>query len=180
MVPVGSVFPGLDEDGTPASSDYYPPLTRDGAAGAPGTDRVDATRPTPARCGWADEPRWSPALATRTSGMSPAVPPPLIANSTTIAPPSVDLLDRRWRDLALAGPRQLSLVCAETRRGHSSPTAPPWPWRPSNASTNHRRQRVAAGVFDSRLSAPSTRVPRPSSPTVTAVGGLEEFDLINR
>jgi hypothetical protein len=47
MVPVGSTFLGLNEDGTACSSDYYLRLTGDGGKMLKGQIALTATRPTP-------------------------------------------------------------------------------------------------------------------------------------
>jgi hypothetical protein len=47
MVPVGSSFLGLDEDGTVCSSDYYLRIAGDGALMLKGQMALTATRPTP-------------------------------------------------------------------------------------------------------------------------------------
>jgi len=47
MVPAGSGFWALDEDGTPCSADYYLRLTRDGGRMLKGQLGLTATRPTP-------------------------------------------------------------------------------------------------------------------------------------
>lgn len=47
MVPAGSGFWALDEDGTPCSADYYLRLTRDGGRMLKGQLALTATRPTP-------------------------------------------------------------------------------------------------------------------------------------
>jgi len=46
MIPAGSGFPGLDEDGTACSSDYYLRLTGDGGKMLKGQIALTATRPT--------------------------------------------------------------------------------------------------------------------------------------
>jgi len=46
MIPAGSGFPGLDEDGTACSSDYYLRLTGDGGKMLKGQITLTATRPT--------------------------------------------------------------------------------------------------------------------------------------
>jgi hypothetical protein len=47
QIPVGSGYLGLDEDGTPVSSDYYLRLTNDGGKMFKGQTPLTATRPTP-------------------------------------------------------------------------------------------------------------------------------------
>jgi len=49
MIPAGSSFVTLDEDGTACSSDYYMRLSGDGGKMLKGDIQLTATRPTPVK-----------------------------------------------------------------------------------------------------------------------------------
>jgi hypothetical protein len=81
FVPAGSKFLGLDEDGTPCSSDYYLRLTGDGGRMLKGQIALTATRPTPPVLGTGGVGTF--ALKSRANGKFVTAGTTLIAGATT-------------------------------------------------------------------------------------------------
>jgi hypothetical protein len=114
FVPAGSKFIGLDEDGTPCSSDYYLRLTGDGGRMLKGAIALTATRPTQPVLGSSTpptQPSGTVSLRSRANGRFVGGSP-LVA-SLAAATEGYGVVDAGGGLIALKSSATGKYVCAE-------------------------------------------------------------------